>query len=57
MVPSEINPFYATDLFQCPFRTSENQSFSNVLRGYSKRPVALSGLIVFEFSNFLENKH
>ena len=29
-----INPFHATDLFQCPLKTSENQRFSDAFRGY-----------------------
>ena len=39
-----INPFYATDLFWYPLKTSENQRFSDVFRGYQKRPVAWNGL-------------
>ena len=41
-----INPFHAT----CPFRYSlktENLWFSDVFRGYRKRPVAWNGLINF----------
>ena len=40
-----LNPFYATDLFQYSLKTSENQRFSDVFRGYRKRPVAWNGLI------------
>ena len=39
-----INPFYATGLFLYPLKTSENQRFSDVFRGYRKRPVAWNGL-------------
>ena len=35
-----INLFHTTDLFQYPLRTTENQIFSDVFRGYRKRPVA-----------------
>ena len=34
-----INPFHATDLFLTPLKTSENLGFSDVFRGYRKRPV------------------
>ena len=40
-----LNPFHATDLFWYPLKTSENQTFSNVSRGYQKRSVARNGLI------------
>ena len=39
-----INPFHATGLFLFPLKTSENQRFSNILRGYRKRPVSWNGL-------------
>ena len=39
-----INPFHATDLFWYPLKTSENQRFSDVFRGYQKRSVAWNGL-------------
>ena len=35
-----INPFHATGLFLYPTKTLENQVFSDVFRGYIKRPVA-----------------
>ena len=35
-----FNPFHATGLFLYPLKTSENQRFSDVFRGYRKRPVA-----------------
>ena len=35
-----INPFHATGLFLYPLKTSENHRFSDVFRGYQKRPVA-----------------
>ena len=41
-----LSPFYATDLFWYPLKTSENQRFSDVFRGYQKRSVAWNGLIV-----------
>ena len=40
-----INPFQATGLFWYPLKTSENQRFSDVFRGFRKRPVAWNGLI------------
>ena len=39
-----INTFHATGLFWFPLKTSENQSFSDVFRGYRKKPVARNGL-------------
>ena len=52
-----INPFHATGLFRYPLKTSENQSFSDVFRGYRKRPVAWNGLNVGNISkpSFDEN--
>ena len=35
-----LKPFHATGLFLCPLKTSENLWFSDVFRGYRKRPVA-----------------
>ena len=34
-----VNPFHATGLFLYPLKTSENQRFSDVFRGYRTRPV------------------
>ena len=34
-----LNLFYATGLFLYPLKTSENQRFSDVFRGYRKKPV------------------
>ena len=34
------NPFHATGLFLYPLKTSETLWFSNVFRGYRKRPMA-----------------
>ena len=34
-----FDAFYATDLSLYPMKTSENLSFSDVFRGYRKRPV------------------
>ena len=39
-----LNPFHATDLFWYPLKTSENQRFSDVFRGYQERSVAWNGL-------------
>ena len=50
-----FNPFHATGLFLFPLKTSENQRFSDVLRGYRKRSVAWSGL-TFSFLIFLGKK-
>ena len=41
-----INPFHATGLFRYPLKTSEKQRFSDVFRGYRKRPAAWNGLIL-----------
>ena len=41
---SSINQFYATDLFWYPLKTSENQGFSDVFRGYQKRLVTWNEL-------------
>ena len=35
-----LKPFHATGLFLCPLKTSEHLWFSDVFRGYRKRPVA-----------------
>ena len=43
---TSINSFHATGLFRCPLKTSENLWFSDVFRGYRKRPVAWNGLRV-----------
>ena len=40
----DINPFHATDLFWYPLKTSENQRFSDIFRGYQKRSVVLNRL-------------
>ena len=42
---SLINSVHVTGLFLYPLKTSENQRFSYVFRGYRKRPVAWNGLI------------
>ena len=39
-----FNSFHATGLFLYPLKTSENQRFSDVFRGYRKRPMALNEL-------------
>ena len=41
-----VNPFHATGLFRYPLKTSEKQRFSDVFRGYRKRPAAWNGLIL-----------
>ena len=38
-----INPFLATGHFLYHLKASENQRFSDVLRGYSKGPMAENG--------------
>ena len=53
-----INPFHATSLFQYLLKTSENHWFSDVFRGYQKRPVAWNGLISLMMWNLdLSNNH
>ena len=42
-----LDPFHATDLFWYPLKTSENQRFSDVFRGYQKRSMTWNGLIAF----------
>ena len=42
-----INPFHGTGLFLCPLKTSENQRFSDVFKGYRKRPVVWNRLKKF----------
>ena len=39
-----MDPFHANDLFLYPLKTSENLWFSDVFRGYRKRPMARNGL-------------
>ena len=39
-----LNSFHATGIFQYPLKTSENLWFSDVFRGYWKRPMAWNGL-------------
>ena len=39
---THINPFHATDLFLYPQKTLETYRFSDVFRGYRKRPVAFN---------------
>ena len=45
MFHQKINPFHAIGLFLYPLKTSENQRFFNVFRGYSMKwkPVAWNG--------------
>ena len=45
-----INPFHATGPFQHPLKTTENRRFTDVFRGYWKRPVAWKGLTVLHVS-------
>ena len=42
-----VNPFHATVLFRYPLKASENLWFSDVFKGYRKRPVAQNRLIYF----------
>ena len=44
IVSNLFNPFQATGLFLYPLKTSGNQRFSDVFRGYKKRPVAWNEL-------------
>ena len=47
-----IYPFHATGLFRYPLKTSENQRFarfSDIFRGYRKRPWHEMGKLIFEF--------
>ena len=41
---TESDILCATGLFLCSLKTSEKQKFSDVFRGYRKRPVAWNGL-------------
>ena len=43
-VTSEINAFLSTGLFLYRLKKSENQRFSDVFRGYIKRPLERNGL-------------
>ena len=38
-----VNPFHATDFFWYPLKTSENQRFFDVFRGYQERSMAWNG--------------
>ena len=42
-----INPLHATGPILSPLKTSENQRFSDVFRGYRKRSVVWNGLSYF----------
>ena len=44
---TSFNPFHTTGLFRYPLKTSENQRFPDIFRGYRKRPVTWNGLKVF----------
>ena len=44
-IMSALNPFLATGLFLYPLKTSQNQRFSNVYRGYWKRPLIWNGFM------------
>ena len=39
-----VNPFHVTGVILYPLKTSENLWFSDIFRGYRKRPVAWNGL-------------
>ena len=43
-----VNPFHDTGVFLYPMKTSENQRFSDVFRGYRKRLVAWNRLMYFQ---------
>ena len=40
LFPVFMNLFHATDLFLCPLKTAENQTFSDIFSGHIKIPVA-----------------
>ena len=40
IVFSQLKQFHGTGFFLYPLKTSENQKFTDVCRGYGKRPVA-----------------
>ena len=42
---NNINPYHATGPFLYSLKTLENLCFSDVFRGYRKRPVACNGLM------------
>ena len=44
----DVNPFHSASHFLYPLKTSENLWFSNVFRGYRKRPVAWFGLMMIK---------
>ena len=46
LIKKLVNPFHATGLFRYPLKTSENQRFPDMLRGYRKRPVAWNWLMI-----------
>ena len=49
-----FNPLHATCLFQYCLKTSKNFWFSDVFRGYRKRPVACNGLGWKAFLNYFK---
>ena len=51
-----FNPFHVTGLLRYPLKTSENQRFSDVFRGYWKRPVAWNGLRCSTFLDLGKSK-
>ena len=54
---ANVNPFHATGLFLYPLKTSESHRFSDVFRGYRKRPVKRNELIfLFDKRDALEIK-
>ena len=38
-VETFLNPLHATNFFLNPLKTSENQRFSDIFRGFGKKPV------------------
>ena len=52
-----VNQFHATSLFRYLLKTSENQRFSNVFRGYRKRPVAWHELMNTEVFTYVIKKY
>ena len=51
IIHASFNTIHATGLFLYLLKTSENQRFPYVFRGYRKRPVTGYGLIINKFSN------
>ena len=48
MSNENIKPLHVTDVFLYPLKTSENQRFSGIFRGYRKTPVAWDELTLVQ---------